>query len=78
MKRTVARKRTFPYDAAKGNLKMSPNAVKGALVGAGSSLAAWGRAHGYNRTQVSLALHGRRRDGRSAEILRALAREVGR
>ena len=78
MKRTVARTRTFPHDAAKGNLKISPNAVKGALVGAGSSLAAWGRAHGYNRTQVSLALHGRRRDGRSAEILRALAREVNR
>ena len=78
MKRTVARTRTFPHDAAKGNLKISPTAVTGARVGAGCALAAWGRAHGYNRTQVSLALHGRRRDARSAEILRALAGEVTR
>ena len=78
MKRTVAIARTFRHVPKKGNLKMSPDAVKGALGAAGSSLAAWGRAHGYSRTQVSLALHGRRRDARSAEILRALAGEVTR
>jgi hypothetical protein len=53
------------------------NLVRGALVSKGSSLAAWGRAMGFHRTQVSKALHGRRTDARSRMIRAELMKLIG-
>ncbi|MCX6901723.1 MAG: hypothetical protein NT105_23840 [Verrucomicrobia bacterium] len=81
MARPVTTSLRVPPEAAKGNTKMAvidPDVLKGSLVSRRSSLAKWSRAHRFNRSQVSRALHGHRSDRRSQEILAALEKEIGR
>lgn len=58
--------------------KLTPEAVKGEFMKRGDRLAWWAERHGLNLTQVSLAIHGRRTDRRSREILSALKKEINR
>ena len=78
MARTVTTSQRVTRDTGKGKPKIDHDKLKGSLVSDRSSLADWGRRHGYHRSQVSRAVHGHRTDRRSREILAALEKEINR
>ncbi|MCX6908228.1 MAG: hypothetical protein NTY01_09320 [Verrucomicrobia bacterium] len=78
MAQPVTTSQRVPRDAGKVKPKIDPDLLKGSLVSRRNSLAKWSRAHGFNRSQVSRALHGHRTDRRSRQILAALEKEISR